>query len=256
MINPVLLAFLIPACLVVFWISWQLLLWLFWICVNLTINKKKEYTKPSKFYNWVFVLWYRYMMVAGNLKVHVTGYEKVPFGKRFLLISNHCSKFDNFIQCAVLKKTQIAYISKPENFKIPMGGRFMRRGLYLPIERDNAKEGLKTILKAIDYIKDDKVSVGIFPEGKRGTELQEFKPGAFKIAEKARCPLVVCSMKGTTDIHKNWPWKRTDVYMDVLEVINPSVWNDKTTVDVSNYAHEIIYNDLYNKSNQTKRGTV
>ena len=44
--------------------------------------------------------------------------------------------------------------------------------------------------------------------------------------------------------------------MDVLEVINPSVWNDKTTVDVSNYAHEIIYNDLYNKSNQTKRGTV
>ena len=113
-----------------------------------------------------------------------------------------------------------------------------------------------TFEQAIDYIKDDKVSVGIFPEGKRGTELQEFKPGAFKIAEKARCPLVVCSMKGTTDIHKNWPWKRTDVYMDVLEVINPSVWNDKTTVDVSNYAHEIIYNDLYNKSNQTKRGTV
>ncbi len=237
-------------------VLWQLWFWIIIFFVSMTISKKKEYSKPSRFYNWIFVLWYRYMMIAGRLNVHVSGYEKVPMGQRFLLVSNHCSKFDNFIQCAVLKKTQIAYISKPENFKIPMGGRFMRRGLYLPIERDNAKEGLKTILKAIDYIKDDKVSVGIFPEGKRGTELQEFKPGAFKIAEKARCPLVVCSMKGTTDIHKNWPWKRTDVYMDVLEVINPSVWNDKTTVDVSNYAHEIIYNDLYNKSNQTKRGTV
>ena len=138
-------------------ILWQLWFWLIIFFVSMTISKKKEYSKPSKFYNWIFVLWYRYMMIAGRLNVHVSGYEKVPLDQRFLLVSNHCSKFDNFIQCAVLKKTQIAYISKPENFKIPMGGRFMRRGLYLPIERDNAKEGLKTILKAIDYIKDDKV---------------------------------------------------------------------------------------------------
>lgn len=251
MINPVLLAFLIPACLVVFWISWQLLLWLFWICVNLTINKKKEYTKPSKFYNWAFVLWYRYMMVAGNLKVHVTGYEKVPFGKRFLLISNHCSKFDNFIHCAVLKKTQIAYISKPENFKIPIGGRFMRRGLYLSLPRGNTREEFKVIMKAIEYLKEDKVSIGIFPEGTRSKDgnLQEFKPGAFKIAEKAQCPILVCSMRGTFDIHKNWPWKRTHVYMDILDVIEPSVWQEKNTVEVSQYAHDLILNNI-NKANQ------
>ena len=201
------------------------------------------------------MLWYRYMMIAGRLKLHVTGYEKVPFGQRFLLVSNHCSKFDNFIQCAVLKKTQLAYISKPENFKIPIGGRLMRRGLYLPIDRDNTREGLKTILKAIDYIKSDKVSVGIFPEGKRCESLGEFKPGAFKIAEKTKCPILVCCMKGTSEIHKNWPWKRTDIYMDILEVLEPSVWEGKTTVDVSNYAHDIILNDI-NNSNQITRGSV
>ncbi len=216
------------------------------IVVSLTISLKKEYTEPSKFYNWVFVLWYRYMMVAGRLKLHVSGYEKVPFGKRFLLVSNHCSKFDNFIQCAVLKKTQLAYISKPENFKVPIGRRFMRRGLYLPIQRDNAREGLKTVIKAIEYIKDDKVSIGIFPEGSRHAELAEFKPGAFKIAEKAACPILVVAMRGTRNIHKNWPWKRTHVYMDILELIEPSAWEGKNTVELSQYAHDIILKGIKN----------
>lgn len=246
MVNTVFIIAFIPVSIIGLWILWQLLLWIFWSIVNLTINKKKEYTKPSAFYNWAFVLWYRYMMIAGRLKVHVSGYEKVPLDKKFLLVSNHCSKFDNFIQCAVLKKTQIAYVSKPENFKIPIGGRFMRRGLYLSMPRGNTREEFKTIMKAIEYIKEDKVSIGIFPEGTRSKDgnLQEFKPGAFKIAEKTNCPIIICCMKGTINIHKNWPWKKTHVYMDILEVLQPSVWETKNTVEVSQYAQDLIQNDL------------
>ena len=127
----------------------------------------------------------------------------------------------------------------------------MRRGLYLPISRGNPREGLQAILKAIEYIKEDKVSIGIFPEGTRSKDgnLQDFKPGAFKIAEKSLCPVVVCCMRGTIDIHKNWPWKKTDVYMDILEVIDPSVWKDKTTVEVSQHAYELLYNDIYKQAN-------
>lgn len=249
MVNTVIIIASILVCIIGLWILWQLLLWIFWSIVNLTINKKKEYTQPSAFYNWAFVLWYRYMMIAGRLKVHVSDYEKVPFDKKFLLVSNHCSKFDNFIQCAVLKKTQIAYVSKPENFKIPIGGRFMRRGLYLSMPKDNTREEVRTIMKAIEYIKEDKVSIGIFPEGTRSKngKLQEFKPGAFKISEKSNCPIIICCMKGTINIHKNWPWKKTHVYMDILEVLQPSVWETKNTVEVSQYAQNLIQKDLIDK---------
>ena len=92
----------------------------------------------------------------------------------------------------------------------------------------------------IEYITADKVSVGIFPEGSRGVELQEFKPGSFKIAEKTRCPVVVCCMKGTGNIHVNWPWRKTDVYMDILEVIDPKVWKEKDTVQVASEVQELI----------------
>jgi len=224
----------------------HLFLWIFWLSISLTISMKKEYTKTNRFYNWVFVLWYRYMMIVGMIRLHVTGYEKVPFGTHFLLVSNHRSKFDNFVQCAVLKKTQIAYISKPENFKIPMGRRYMRRGLYLAIARNNPKEALGTILKAIDYIKSDTVSIGIFPEGTRSTDgrLKDFKPGSFKIAEKAGCPVVVCCMQGTENIAKNWPFKKTDVYMDILEVIPADVWAEKTTVEVAKYAQDLVQKNI------------
>ena len=88
-------------------ILFHLLLWIFWLSISLTISMKKEYKKTSKFYNWVFVLWYRYMMIVGMIRLHVTGYEKVPFGTHFLLVSNHRSKFDNFVQCAVSKKLRL-----------------------------------------------------------------------------------------------------------------------------------------------------
>ncbi|MCR4901162.1 MAG: 1-acyl-sn-glycerol-3-phosphate acyltransferase [Treponema sp.] len=224
------------------WFLFHFLLWIFVFIISETINIHKEYTTTNKFYNWVFVLWYRYMMIAARLRIHVTGAEKVPLDQKFLLVSNHRSKFDNFVQCAVLKKNQLAYVSKPENFKIPMGGRFMRRGLYLSIARGNPREGLKTILKASEYIKGDLVSIGIFPEGARTRDgnLMEFKPGSFKIAEKASCPTVVCCMQGTENISSNWPWKKTDIYMDILDVIQPDVWKEKTTVDVADYAHDLI----------------
>ena len=79
------------------------------------------------------------------------------------------------------------------------------------------------------------VSIGIFPEGTRSKDgtLAEFKPGSFKIAQKAECPVVVCCMRGTENIAKNWPWKRTDVYMDILDVIEPQVWKEKDTVQVA-----------------------
>ena len=41
----------------------------------------------------------------------------------------------------------------------------------------------------------------------------------FRIAQKAQVPIVVCSLCGTENIHKRAPFRRTHVYLDVLEVV-------------------------------------
>ena len=79
------------------------------------------------------------------------------------------------------------------------------RYLYcLFLNRENPKEGLKTILQAIEYVKKG-ISICIFPEGTRnkGEELSmlPFKDGALKISTKTGCPIVPISMNNTAAIY-------------------------------------------------------
>ena len=115
----------------------------------------------------------------------------------------------------------------------------MRKILCLPLDRNNDREALKAILKAIQFIKEDKASIAVFPEG--GTSksglLQPFRNGAFKIAQKAHVPIVA--------ILKNMFRRRTDVHLDVLDVIPAeTVASLKTTVEIGDYAHKILSEGL------------
>lgn len=222
------------------------LLWCFFFFIGFTIKYNKEYTKPSKFYNKIFVFWYKYICWQARVKIHSTGLENIPTNTRFMLVSNHRSKFDNFIHCVLLEKEQLAYISKVENFKIILARKYMKRGMYLPMNRGETKESLKTILKAIDYIKSGMLSIGVFPEGKRSKDgnLLEFKAGCFKIAEKSKCPIVVCCLQGTENIHKNFPWKRTHVYADFIKVYYQNDYENKTTVQISDEIYKLMYDKL------------
>lgn len=220
---------------IIVFVALFLLTWIMFILIACTINPKKEYKTLSKFYNFFFVLWYEYICYFLGMKLHTTGLEQLPKDRKYLTVCNHRASFDNFVQSIALKPEQISYISKPENMKIPLARNYMIRGLYLSIDRDNVRNALKTILKAIDYITSDLISVGVFPEGTRSKDgkLGEFKPGCLKVAEKAECPIVVFTIRGTELIKKNFPWRKTDVYFDLIKVIQPESFADKTTVDIS-----------------------
>ena len=59
--------------------------------------------------------------------------------------------------------------------------------------------------------------------GHRGTgeALQDFSAGCLLAATKAEAPVVVGTIWGTEKIHRNFPWHRTDVYFDIIDVIYP-----------------------------------
>lgn len=217
------------------WICLFLLIWFFFLGAALTINPKKEYKQVSKVYYAIFNLWYSYVCSFFRMKIIVSGLEKIPSGQRFLTVCNHRSKFDNMVQCAVLKKEKIAFISKIENFKIPFACQYMTRALYLPVDRGNIKKSLQTILKAISYINNDVISVGVFPEGQRSKtgELLPFKPGCLKVAEKTGCPIVVCCIDGTEKVHKNFPWKKTVVKFDIIRVYTGEEVKASSTVNLA-----------------------
>ena len=86
--------------------------------------------------------------------VHLTveGKEHVPTDQAVLYIGNHRSIFDiviTYAQCPNLT----GYISKDGVNKVPLLGIWMRRLYCLFLDRKDLKQGLKTILIAIDQVK-------------------------------------------------------------------------------------------------------
>ncbi len=196
-------------------------------------DTKKEYESPSALSLFLLNAAYWFVCSAARVRVRVNGAEKIPADRRFLFVSNHLSRFDPMIQSLVLRKTPMAFISKPSNFKIPIGRHFMNRSCYIAIDRESPRNAAKAISRAAELIKKDAVSIAVYPEGHRGTgsTLQEFRSGCLKAATKAGCPIVVAVISGTERIHKNFPWRRTDVRLDIIDIIEPE--NKEKTVELS-----------------------
>ena len=130
----------------------------------LIVDMKKDYARTSKFYERFtnYSVWLILKLI--NVKVVVNGKEKIPENSRFLFVANHRSNFDPVIARAMLGKYDLNFISKPQNFDLPIVKRFLHRMKFLAIDRDNPRSSLKTLNKAIEYIKNDQVG---FEEGMR-----------------------------------------------------------------------------------------
>ena len=213
--------------------------------ISLFADRNRFYEKESRFYRFVLTSTTAIAKVIVRAKLVVTGKEKLPEG-RFLLVGNHLSNFDPILTWLVFAKQHIAFISKPENFKIPIYGRIIRKCCFMDIDRENPRKAAKAINQAAQLLKDDQVSVGVYPEGTRNTTgegLLPFHSAVFKIAIKAGVPIVVLTVLGAENIHKNFPFKRTVVHIDVLDVISAERVKQMKTAEIG----ELVRTEMLSK---------
>ena len=222
---------------------------LFVIVCGLLVNSKKEYDKHSNFYRFLVNMVTRFTLRCSRVRVHVTGQELVP-DTNVLFVGNHRSNYDSLVTWLVFRKWRPAYISKESNFKIPVCGRLIRKCCFLAIDRENPRNAIKTINKAAQIIGDQNISFGVYPEGTRNKSYQGLLPfhnGVFKVAQKANIPVVVVAIHGTEKIHKNAPWRHTDVYLDVLDVMDAASVKENGTAVIGERVQQKLLANLENK---------
>jgi len=71
--------------------------------------------------------------------------------------------------------------------------------------------------------------------------LLPFHHGVFKIAQKAKAPVVICKVSFDDLVGHNWP-KRTHASLDILKVIYPDEYEAMTSTDIGNIAIKAISN--------------
>ena len=175
------------------------------------------------------------------------GMEKLPGEGRFMLVCNHTDDSDPIILLSCFPGRQLAFIAKREVRDMFVIGPMMHKLQCQLINRENDREALKTILRCIQMLKEDKASIGVFPEGRidEDRKLHHFRPGVFKIAQKAGVPIVVCTLKNASHVvHDLLHLKTSRVEMTVLEVISAEELKDVTTVEIAERVYRLMADDL------------
>ena len=228
--------FLVLLALVIFFII-SLPLYLILLFIGL-FQPHRKVKISQKVVSWAF----RFVLFFAGTKRTVLGLENVPKDEAVLYVANHRSYADIPIAYITLP-TLTGFVAKKEIAKVPFLSWWMRNLNCLFLDRDNLKEGLKTILKGIEYIKQG-YSMFIMPEGTRNheEEMLTFKEGSLKMAEKTGCAIIPVAITNSDAVfEKQLPWvKKAHVIIHYGKPIYPNELPKETRKFLGAYVRDNI----------------
>ena len=186
--------------------------------------------------------WSAYVSKHFDIRYEVIGKENLPEDP-CVFIANHQAYFDIMALLYAVSGKQTGFIAKNEFSKVPLLGKWIHtiRGLF--IKRGNVRESLKVINQGADLI-DHGFSLVIFPEGTRSQkhEMADFKPGSFKLASKAKAPVVPVVIDGTYKVfeQRKRVSKGETVKVTILPAIDTASLDRKSLADLPNQIEEAI----------------
>ena len=142
-----------------------LLAFLFLWAATSLVDQEVPQEHDSRFYRRIVKAYIPAIWSLLGMQVDIQGAEQLPKEGRFLLVCNHLGILDPVVLLGAFPKAQLAFVSKKENSHMFIIGNLMHKIMCQNIDRENDREALKTILKCIQLLKTDEVSVGVFPEG-------------------------------------------------------------------------------------------
>lgn len=141
--------------------------------------------------------------------------ERIPKQRAVVFCSNHESNVDPPVLFQALHK-RLHVLFKAELQKLPILGRVMVAGGFVPVERDRREASMASIDRAAASIREGN-SFLIFPEGTRSrtADLLPFKKGGFIMAIKAQAPIVPVAVSGGRAAMQKGSWFVRPVMVDV-----------------------------------------
>ena len=213
------------------------LLFIEWIIGKFNMDLKNK--SSLAIVNWAF----RVCLFLAGTSVTVIGEENVPKDVPVLYIGNHRSYFDILITYIRVPRPT-GYIAKKEMLRYPLLSNWMKNLHCLFLDRKDIKQGLKTILTAIEKVKSG-ISICIFPEGPRNRvndTFMEFHEGSFKIAEKTGCPIIPMSINNSAQIFEDHipKIKKAHVVLEYGKPIYPAELSKEERKHLGVYTQNII----------------
>jgi len=184
-------------------------------------------------------------------KLKVEGREKAEKGTPYIIISNHQSTLDILVLDSL--RYGFRWISKIENFRVPVIGWYLRMAKYITVERGNKDSKAEMMERCVDTLR-KRISIMIFPEGTRSVdrEIAPFKLGAFQLAlltDKPILPVVIDGTGGVLPKHGLILSRGHKIVIRVLDPVHPGSFGTSDPEELANRFRSLLTDELHNIRN-------
>jgi 1-acyl-sn-glycerol-3-phosphate acyltransferase len=167
---------------------------------------------------------------AAGIKTEIAGLENVPAGQPCIFMCNHVSNLDPPVVLPLLPGRSSVLLKK-ELMSIPILGRAMRMGQFVPVERGGKRDAAQASVIAAGRALADGLNILVFPEGTRSRDgrLSAFKKGPFFLAMETKAPVVPVAISGTQEMMRKGSWAITPGIASIrlLPAIEPSAFQTR-----------------------------
>ena len=226
--------------MILFWPLF-LLLTLFIILTGLPISL----LSPDYLHNWARV-WGRISLFLAGARLQVDGGEHLDPEQAVIYMANHQSQLDILALFAGLPG-QFRWMAKEELFHIPLFGLAMRRSGYIPVNRGNHREAMRSMAAAAQRIATG-TSVVVFPEGTRSDDghLLPFKKGGFMLALHSQVPIVPVAIRGSNRLLPKGTHvlRGGEIQVEILPVIPTAGLSGADRDRLMDQVHEVLQGAL------------
>jgi len=187
-------------------------------------------------YTWLNPAW----------RVEIRGRELLDEDRPTILVANHLSMVDILVLFRL--RSHYKWVSKIENFRVPLIGWNMSLCRYIPLKRGD-KQSAREMMARCEKELATGSSILMFPEGTRSANgrLRSFKIGAFDLAKRNGVPIQPMVIRGTSDAlpkHGFVLQGRHPISVQVLDPVLPETFADEDAEDLSLRIRRIFLDSL------------
>ena len=178
---------------------------------------------------------------AGNIDFRVFGQENIPTKNGFTIYSNHQGMFDILAIPATCDQP-LAAILKKELKDIPFLKQVIACTKSFPMDREDVRQSMEVILAATKEVASGRNYL-IFPEGtrsKNGNHMREFHAGSFKVAMKAKAPILPIALIDCYKVFDEKGCKPVSMQIHYLPVIPYEEYKDMKPPELAQMVHDRI----------------
>ena len=167
--------------------------------------------------------------------VRISGREKVRRDEAYVMVANHQSLLDILVLFRLF--VHFKWVSKIENFRIPLIGWNMRLNHYIQLRRGERSSVVQMLTQCRETLAAGN-SVMIFPEGTRSPDgrLRSFKSGAFLLAKTTGRPILPIVVEGTASALPKRGFVlqgRHRIRVTILDEIPPESFSSESPEDLA-----------------------